>query len=103
MNIFEQPINYDNVTMYTITNDKITTYNPGGIGIAFYKVKSLYLNEKTKIYTLEVDVVSTNIMDHIEEYTKPETIQYDSNCVTSTFTLKYKEVEGKKLLISLEK
>ncbi len=103
-NIFDKEINFSN-TGAEVVNDEVAVGFPTGLGIYIYKAKSLILNENTNEYTLTFDSVypPDQSIEKIDEYIDENKISYEQSAILDTYILKYKDINGKKIILSLDR
>ena len=98
--LFDEEINFQKISNIQNENSVLCDLI-SGLGVCIYKAKSLILNEKTNVYSLTFDVISTENYDKFLEDSKVETTEgYE---IENTYVLKYKKENGNYILLEMDR
>lgn len=97
--IFNRKINYSNVSFETSGNSIVIPVYPVSTDTQIFKHNSTVHNEVEDTYVAYIDCVEPGSANY-SELKENSTIKYDESNVAKTLVFKYKEQEGRKILLS---
>jgi len=99
--IFDREINYSNVTFEINGEYMIVPIYPTGTDATIYKFKSRKYNETQDTYTVYIDCLEVGSSMY-SEIIEGSVTEYDDKYVIQTLLFKYKEQDGRKILLSYD-
>ena len=96
--IFDRDINYNNVTNIIEGENMEIPLREGSTDLEIYKLKSKEYDDNTGIYTATIDCIEPDI-DNAVELKDPNTLEYSEQDIIGKAIFKYKEIDGRKVLL----
>ena len=97
--IFGRQANYSNTEFELVGDNLYVPIYPIGTDLDVYKLKSKEYNELENTYTVYIDCLGISPSQYYE-ITDSNTIDYSQEDVIKTMIFKYKELDGRKVLLS---
>lgn len=97
--IFDRSINYSNVSFERNGEYMSVPMYPIGTDAQIYKFKSREYNETENIYTVSIDCLEVGTSKY-SEIIEGSVTSYDERYVIETLVFKYKEIDGRKVLLA---